>query len=142
MFQKADKSELRIWLLGDILIILCGGLASVSLIGGAFGDSFKIGRLIWGIVFLGLTVLCVLFFVKIIKALKTYDSRAKDREEREALAKQEKEQAEAEKIALEQQEMEALKEQEMQKRVEMQEKLEAERKEKEALGEKFGEDEE
>lgn len=142
MFQRADKNELRTWLIGDGFITICLALTSVVLIGSIFTKGFTPGKLVWGIVFSLLTILLALFFVKIVKALKSYDERMTKKEELEKIEKQKQEEESLAALEREKAEMDALREQELQKRAEMQAELEALKAEKEANGEKFGSDEE
>ena len=90
MFKKADKQELRTWLIGDIFITLILAFVSVVCIVGLFTGTFSVGKLIWGIVFALLTVLFCSFFFKIINAIKTYEERKalKEKEESEKEAKE------------------------------------------------------
>lgn len=139
MFKKADKQELRTWLIGDIFITLILAFVSVVCIVGLFTGTFSVGKLIWGIVFTLLTVLFCSFFFKIINAIKTYEERKalKEKEESEKEAKEKE--ANKEKFEQEMQEMEELRKIEEQKRMETLAEIEAAKAEAEAEGKTYGE---
>ena len=138
MFKKADKQELRTWLIGDIFITLILAIASIGCIVGLFSN-FSVGKLIWGIIFVLLTVLFGSFFFKIINAMKTYDERKalKEKEESEKEAKEKE--ANKEKFEQEMLEMEELRKAEEQKRIETLAEIEAAKAEAEAEGKTYGE---
>lgn len=139
MFKKADKQELRTWLIGDIFITLILAFVSVVCIVGLFTGTFSVGKLICGIVFTLLTVLFCSFFFKIINAIKTYEERKalKEKEESEKEAKEKE--ANKEKFEQEMQEMEELRKIEEQKRMETLAEIEAAKAEAEAEGKTYGE---
>ncbi|MBQ7276720.1 MAG: hypothetical protein IJS58_05645 [Bacilli bacterium] len=132
MFKKADKSELRLWLIGVLFLMLTSIVVTISLVGGLITNGFAVKRLIWAIIFALLAVLFVSFFVKIIKAFTSYDERQNKQKENEAKNKAKQEKDNKEKLEREMEEMEALKLEEAQKREEMRIKLEEMKKEKEA----------
>ena len=88
MFKKADKKELRTWMLGSILLLVIALLLSVIEIGSLIKNGFSVGTLILGIIFVLLAALFALFIVKSVEAYKTYDKRE---EERQAMEKELKE---------------------------------------------------
>lgn len=108
MFKKAEKSELRTWCLGSLVIVVLCVVITVAMIIDMATVEFKVSSLI-------ITCLAALFgflFTKYMiaayKAYKTFDERKKVQDEEEAL-KQAKEAKELEeKIAKEKEEMEAI----------------------------------
>ena len=129
MFKKADKKELRTWMLASVLMFIIAALVSV------IKNGFSVGALILSIVFLLLAVLFGMFIYKSIIAYKTYDERASKKEAEE---KAELERREAElklKHEQEKNEMEEIRKREAEKQRQNMEELEAKRKEEEEQGE-------
>ena len=131
MFKRADKSELRLWLIGTLFLLLCAGIVAVALIAGIIINGFKTSRLVWGIVFGLITFLFCLMFVKIIKALASFDDRQNKKIENENKKKEAEKEAKRAELEKEAKEMEELRKQEEQKREEMRIQLEEMQKEKE-----------
>lgn len=135
MFKKADKKELRTWMLGSVLMFIIAALVSVIQIGSLIKNGFSVGALILSIIFLLLAVLFGMFIYKSIIAYKTYDERASKKEAEE---KAELERREAElklKHEQEKNEMEEIRKREAEKQRQNMEELEAKRKEEEEQGE-------
>ena len=131
MFKKADKKELRTWMLGSILMFIIAALVSVIQIGSLIQNGFSVGALILSIVFVLLAVLFAMFIYKSIIAYKTYDERASKKELEE---KEEQKRIEAElklKHEQEKNEMEEIRIREAEKQRQNMEELEAKRKEEE-----------
>ena len=131
MFKKADKKELRTWMLGSVLLFIIAALVSVIQIGSLIKNGFSVGTLILSILFLLLAALFGMFIYKSIIVYKTYDERASKKEAEE---KAEKERIEAElklKHEQEKNEMEEIRKREAEKQRQNMEELEAKRKEEE-----------
>lgn len=101
MFKRATKSELKTWMIGDLVLFIILMFSSISAF-GTFAENEEIGSLILGLVLMSIALLCVFFFIKMIKAFQTYDERM------EIYAKEEEE----EKIKKEQEEQERIKKEE------------------------------
>lgn len=132
MFKKADKSELKLWIIGVLFLLLVSIVVTVACVGSMIKNGFGISRLVWSIIFALLSFLFGSFFVKIIKAFSSYDDRQQKQKESEEKNKEKQEKENKEKIEREKEEMEALKAIEAQKREEMRIQLEEMKKEKEA----------
>ncbi len=132
MFKKANKSELKTWMLGDLIMFLVATIACISMFGTYFNDK-KTGYLVFGIIFIFVVVFCLFLFIKMIQAFTTYEERKKIMDEEEARIKLEKEKEEQERLKKEEEETKAFIE-EYQKKVqaaEEQRKLEQEQNAKE-----------
>ena len=92
MFKRATKSELKTWMMGDLLIVVLLIFVSLSMISD-YTDTKKIPTLIWGLLFLFIAVLLIFLFYNMIIAFKTYDERMKEIQKQE---EEEKIQREAE----------------------------------------------
>lgn len=108
MFKKAEKSELRTWCLGSLVLVVLCVVIAIAMIVDMITIEFKVGSLI-------ITCLAALFgflFTKYMiaayKAYKTYDERKKVQDEEEAVKQAEAKKALEEKIRLEKEEMEAI----------------------------------
>ena len=96
MFKKANKNELKTWMLGDIFIILILLISAFALI-QKYTEEIKdpnISYLIFGLVFIFISFFFLFFFYKMILAYRNYDERMailKEEEEKERLQREEEE---------------------------------------------------
>ena len=97
MFKKANKQELRTWMIGDSILFLILMIATISMIGTFINDK-KIGYLIFSIIFVIVIFFCILMLIKMIKAYLTYDERKKIMDMEEEKERLEKEKLEKEKL--------------------------------------------
>lgn len=104
MFHRANKNELRTWMLGDIVLFLILAFSSVPLIGTFVENTKKVGSLVFGIIFIGIAALCIFYFVKMIQAFRKYEERMEIQAKKEAEEKAKEEAEEAEKLAKEEEE--------------------------------------
>ena len=77
MFKRASKSELKTWMIGDLLIVVLLLFISVSMI-SSYTDTEKFSTLIWAMIFLFVAILLMFFFYKMIIAFKTYEERMEE----------------------------------------------------------------
>ncbi|MCI5939324.1 MAG: hypothetical protein SOU07_04350 [Bacilli bacterium] len=103
MFKKANKSELKTWMIGDIILFIICTIASISMLGTYVNDK-KISYLIFGIIFICVILFCAFMFIKMIKAYITYDGRKKIMDEQAEKERLQKEQEEKERLQNEQEE--------------------------------------
>ncbi len=132
MFKKASKSELKTWMIGDLIMFMVTTIACISMFGTYVNDN-KTGYLVFGIIFIFVIAFCIFLFIKMIQAYMTYEERKKIMDEEEARIKAEKEKEEQERLKKEEEETKAFIE-EYQKKVheaEEQRKLEHEQNAKE-----------
>ena len=96
MFKKANKNELKTWMLGDIFVILILLISAFALI-QKYTEEIKdpnISYLIFGLVFIFISFFFLFFFYKMILAYRNYDERMailKEEEEKERLQREEEE---------------------------------------------------
>lgn len=108
MFKKAEKNELRTWLLGDIILLVVSAFVCFLFIGDMINnEEFNIGKTIFAVIFALIMVYCVIYLTRLLKAYKTYDERKKvEKEEQEKITREQEEariaKLEQEKIELEQ----------------------------------------
>lgn len=130
MFKKATKSELKTWMICDVLIVVIAICVSISML-MKYVDEEEISQLVWGLVLLFIGILLLFFFWKMIIAFTTYDERMAEFEKEKAEEEKRIREAEEERIRLEEEETKKFIE-EYQKKVqeaEEQRKLEQEMKE-------------
>ena len=134
MFKKADKSELRTWLLGDIILFAIGLVVLIACVGGmASSNEFKVGTLVFALIGLGVSILAFLFLLNIIKALKTFDQRKESKEKAEKEKQKEEDALLEQKLKEEQAEMAELRRKEEEMRRQNLEEIEKAKLEKEKL---------
>lgn len=103
MFKKANKSELKTWLIGDCILFIICAIAAVSMFGTFMNDK-KTSYLVFGIIFACVVLFCIFMLIAMVKAYSTYDERKKvldAKEEQDRLAREKEEQ---ERLAKEQEE--------------------------------------
>ncbi len=121
MFKRANRSELRTWILGDIFLFLIAGIASIAMFGTG-----KVGTIIAGVVFVLIAALCVFFLFKMIIAYRTYDERKEQEEKDEEERKKQEELEKEELLKQEEKEREELQAEYEKKTQEVQAKVKAE----------------
>ena len=129
MFKRATKSELKTWMIGDLLIVALLLFISLSMISD-YTNTDKVSTLIWGLVFLFIGILLIFFFYNMIIAFKTYEERMEEMQKLEEEERIKREAEEQERLRLEEEETKKFIE-EYQKKVqeaEEQRKLEQEQK--------------
>ena len=98
MFKKANKNELRTWMIGDLFLVLILLFSSLALF-QQFTEDVKdpnISYLIFGFVFIVVAFICLFFFYKMILAFRNYDERmaALEKEQEEERLQREAEEKE------------------------------------------------
>ena len=83
MFKKATKSELRTWMLCDIIIVIISICVSISML-MKYVDEEKTSHLVWGLILLFIGILLLFFFWKMIIAFTTYNERMAEFEKQKA----------------------------------------------------------
>lgn len=104
MFKKASKSELRTWMIGDLVLFLILIFASISMFGTFAEDNKKIGNLIFGGIFIAIAVVCIMFFYKMIMAFQNYEERMEEMQKQEEEEKAKREEEEKERLLKEEEE--------------------------------------
>lgn len=103
MFKKANKAELKTWLIGDCILFLICTIAAVSMFGTYINDK-KTSYLVFGIIFTCVVLFCIFLLVAMVKAYATYDERKKVMDAKEAEDRLLKEKEEQERLAKEEEE--------------------------------------
>lgn len=75
MFKKATKAELRTWMVVDLLLMIICIFVFAVLLGTFIKTPKKYGALIFAVLLAGLIVAIVIYFLKMVKAFRTYDER-------------------------------------------------------------------
>lgn len=98
MFKKANKSELRTWMIGDLFLILILLFSALALFQKYTEDikDPKISYLIFGFIFIIVAFICLFFFYKMILAFRDYEERmaALEKEQEEERLQREAEEKE------------------------------------------------
>lgn len=132
MFKKAEKNELKTWLVGSVFLFLISAFVTVILVASMVKDKeFRVGATIFSVIFAGVAFLFAYYIIGIVKAYKSFDSRKADREAKEKAEKEEQEAKRLAKIEEEAKEIERIKAQEEEKARINQEAMEQLRKERE-----------
>ena len=119
MFKRANKSELKTWLFGDILIFIFASIMGIVLLSQFINDTTKVAGLVFSILFFVLAVLCFMFMLKIIRAYLSIDSRTEIKEAEDSAKKEQEEREKQERLEKEMEEMEAIKRHELAERAKL-----------------------
>lgn len=104
MFKRASKSELRTWMIGDLVLFILLIFGAISMFGTFAENSKKVGSLIFGGVLMAIAVICIMFFYRMIIAFQNYEERMEEMERLEAEEKARKEEEDKERILQEEEE--------------------------------------
>ncbi len=128
MFKKAEKNELKTWLLGIIILLVIFLFASIICVGSLISE-FKTGYLVFSIIFALATFLFAMLLIKCFKAYKSFDERQAKALEEKRLEEENQKIEKEKKLEEEAREMAELRKQEEELRKANMEEIEKMRKE-------------